>query len=435
MMEVEVVNGEGSDLSDVSPTIIKVIGCGGGGSNAVNRMIEANIKGVEFIALNTDKQALGRSKAATRLAIGQKLTQGLGAGGDPEIGEKAAQEDKDKISNILKGANMVFVTAGMGGGTGTGSAPVVASIAKEMGALTIGVVTTPFAREGKQRMQLATEGIKRLQEAVDSVIVIPNEKIVKVFGENISYIEQYRLADDVLRQGIEGMSRIITDYSYPNIDFADVKSAMKGQGAAIFGIGEASGENRAVEAASKAINNPLLEDFSFDGAKHFVIQVRASSNFSQKELDEISNIVCASACPNYSLKDGIVPDDELGDAISVTVIATGFNNSALPGVEAEEISEPQVENSPVDSNVISTDEFTSLLGGNASSAAYTDSPSLFESYEKKDENINSIPASAMGTFKPVGGRSGNVEQHPAPKSDDLSVPAYLRNRTINLKRK
>ena len=432
-MEVEVVNGEGSDLSDVSPTIIKVIGCGGGGSNAVNRMIEANIKGVEFIALNTDKQALGRSKAASRLAIGQKLTQGLGAGGDPEIGEKAAQEDKEKISNILKGANMVFVTAGMGGGTGTGSVPIVASIAKEMGALTIGVVTTPFAREGKQRMQLAMEGIKRLRESVDSVIVIPNEKIVKVFGENISYIEQYRLADDILRQGIEGMSRIITDYSYPNIDFADVRAAMQGQGAAIFGIGEASGENRAVEAASKAINNPLLEDFSFDGAKHFVIQVRASSNFSQKELDEISNIVCASACPSYSLKDGIVPDDDMGDAISVTVIATGFNNSAVPGPEPEEVAEPHEETPPVDSNIVSSDEFASLLGGNPVPSAYPDSPNLFESYEEENSDAEkSVPASAVGTFKTVV-RPG--EQHTAAKSDDLSVPAYLRNRTINLKRK
>ncbi len=434
MMEVEVVNDEGSDLSEGFSAVIKVVGCGGGGSNAVNRMIEASIKGVEFIALNTDKQALGHSKAATRLAIGQKLTQGLGAGGDPEIGEKAAQEDKEKISNILKGAKMVFVTAGMGGGTGTGSAPIVASIAKEMGALTVGVVTTPFAREGKQRMQLAMEGIKRLRESVDSVIVIPNEKIVKVFGENISYIEQYRLADDILRQGIEGISRIITDYSFPNIDFADVRTAMEGQGAAIFGIGEASGENRAVEAASKAINNPLLEDFSFDGAKHFVIQVRASQNFSQKELDEISNIVCASANPNYTLKDGIVQDENLGDAISVTVIATGFDNSADSEYQVDEFSEQQVEPVAVDSNVISSDEFSSILVGNASSSTYTDAPSLFDSNEEKIVEKQQVPLTSQGTFRPVG-RTGEQPQHSPAKSDDLSVPAYLRNRTINLKRK
>ncbi len=428
-MEIEVVNGEGSDLSDVSPTVIKVIGCGGGGSNAVNRMIEANIKDVEFIALNTDKQALGRSKASSRLAIGQKLTQGLGAGGDPEIGEKAAQEDKDKIANILKGANMVFVTAGMGGGTGTGSAPIVASIAKQMGALTIGVVTTPFAREGKQRMQLALEGIKKLREAVDSVIVIPNEKIVKVYGDNISYIEQYRLADDVLRQGIEGMSRIITDYSYPNIDFADVRSAMKGQGAAIFGIGEASGENRAVEAASKAINNPLLEDFSFDGAKHFVIQVRASQNFSQKELDEISKIVCASASPNYSLKDGIVPDDNMGDSISVTVIATGFHDeNNVENAETEELSES--ENVHSDSNLVTADEFESILGGKPENPV-SESQNIFESAKNKDAEIDSsVKPSSYGTIK-----SGAQKTTSSGKQDDLSVPAYLRNRTINFNRK
>lgn len=428
-MEIEVVNGEGSDLSDVSPTIIKVIGCGGGGSNAVNRMIEANIKDVEFIALNTDKQALGRSKASSRLAIGQKLTQGLGAGGDPEIGEKAAQEDKDKIANILKGANMVFVTAGMGGGTGTGSAPIVASIAKQMGALTIGVVTTPFAREGKQRMQLALEGIKKLREAVDSVIVIPNEKIVKVYGDNISYIEQYRLADDVLRQGIEGMSRIITDYSYPNIDFADVRSAMKGQGAAIFGIGEASGENRAVEAASKAINNPLLEDFSFDGAKHFVIQVRASQNFSQKELDEISKIVCASASPNYSLKDGIVPDDNMGDSISVTVIATGFHDeNNVENTEAEELSES--ENVHSDSNLVSADEFESILGGKPENVV-SEPQNIFDSAKNQEGEISaSVKPSSYGTIK-----SGAQKTAPSGKQDDLSVPAYLRNRTINFNRK
>lgn len=427
-MEVEVINGTGSDLTEPAPTVIKVIGCGGGGSNAVNRMIDANIKDVEFIALNTDKQALGRSKASTRLAIGQKLTQGLGAGGDPEIGEKAAQEDKDKIANILKGAHMVFVTAGMGGGTGTGSAPVVAGIAKQLGALTIGVVTTPFAREGKQRMALAMEGIKRLRDSVDSVIVIPNEKIVKVFGDNISYIEQYRLADDVLRQGIEGMSRIITDYSFPNIDFADVRTAMRGQGAAIFGIGEASGENRAVEAASKAINNPLLEDFSFDGAKNFIIQVRASDNFSQKELDEISRIVCASASPNMVLKDGIVQDDNMGDSISVTVIATGFNNDSVPLSEREAAAKMAEEEQRIqDANTVSASEFENLMGG-TKETSFTDTPSLFDVQESKTEEMPaSVKPASYGSVKP-GVKPANI------KKDDISVPSYLRNRTIKFNR-
>lgn len=429
MIEIEEVV-DGSDLSDVSPTVIKVVGCGGGGSNAVNRMIEANIKNVEFIALNTDKQALGRSKAATRIAIGQKLTQGLGAGGDPSIGEKAAEEDKDRIANILKGANMVFVTAGMGGGTGTGSAPVVARIAKEMGALTIGVVTTPFNREGPQRMNLAKEGIKRLHDAVDSIIVVPNEKIVKVYGGNISYIEQYRLADDLLRQGIEGMSGIITDFSYPNIDFADVKAAMMGQGTAIFGIGVASGENRAVEAASKAIRNPLLEDFSIDGAKHYVISVRASSNFSQNELDEISKIVCASASPGgYSLKDGIVPDENMGDSISVTVIVTGFQNEVVPAdALAENAAEELVPQEQVDPNFVSNDVFNDILGGTASSAGIEENPGIYYSSEDSQDPISaSVKPASYGGFS-----SGST----ASKSGDLSVPAFQRKKssTINFNR-
>lgn len=421
MIEIEEVV-DGSDLSEVSPTIIKVVGCGGGGSNAVNRMIEANIKNVEFIALNTDKQALGRSKAPTRIAIGQKLTQGLGAGGDPSIGEKAAEEDKDRIANILKGAHMVFVTAGMGGGTGTGSAPVVARIAKEMGALTIGVVTTPFNREGPQRMNLAKEGIKRLHDAVDSIIVVPNEKIVKVYGGNVSYIEQYRLADDLLRQGIEGMSGIITDFSYPNIDFADVKAAMWGQGTAIFGIGVASGENRAVEAASKAIRNPLLEDFSIDGAKHFVISVRASSNFSQNELDEISRIVCASANPGeYSLKDGIVPDENMGDSISVTVIVTGFQNEAIPkNILSETEAETVVSSEPVDQNLVSTDVFRDILGGTAASAEVIETPGLYDASEEAQKTLSpTVKPNSYGDFN----------------KSDLSVPAYQRRSTINFKKR
>ncbi|MBQ1628898.1 MAG: cell division protein FtsZ [Treponema sp.] len=422
-MEFEVVNSQGTDLNVVSPTVIKVVGCGGGGSNAVNRMIEANIQNVEFIALNTDLQALNKSIAQNRIAIGQKITQGLGCGGDPSIGEKAAEEDKEAITNILKGANMVFVTAGMGGGTGTGSAPVVARIAKDLGALTVGIVTTPFAWEGKRRMDLALEGLKKLQEAVDSVIVIPNRKICEVFGESLSFVEQYRAADDLLRQSIEGMSTIITKYGTPNIDFADVRAAMKGQGTAIFGIGVASGENRAVDAATMAINNPLLEDTNIDGAKHFLINVCANSDFRLNELEEISGIVCASASKDYDLKPGIVVDESMGDSISVTVIATGFNGMGVHQ-EEEVVAEPVVEKRPADTNTISSQDFDALLSGKTSDFE-SDTPGLFDNVEDTAEQEEESPASYAASFRKVGVPAASVDLN------DINVPAALRKKHRN----
>ncbi len=420
-MDFEVVNSQGTDLSVVSPTVIKVVGCGGGGSNAVNRMIEANIQNVEFIALNTDLQALNKSIAQNRIAIGQKITQGLGCGGDPTIGEKAAEEDKEVITNILKGSNMVFVTAGMGGGTGTGSAPVVARIAKEMGALTVGIVTTPFSWEGKRRMDLALEGLKKLQDAVDSVIVIPNRKICEVFGETLSFVEQYRAADDLLRQSIEGMSTIITKYGTPNIDFADVRAAMKGQGTAIFGIGVASGENRAVDAATMAINNPLLEDTNIDGAKHFLINVCASKDFKLNELEEISKIVCASASKNYDLKPGIVVDETMGENISVTVIATGFNGMGVQQDE-EEAAAPVEETNPVDTNTISAQDFDAILTGKSSDFE-NDTPGLFDNIDTPAEEES--PSQYAASFKKVGVPAGNVDMN------DVNIPAVMRKKHRN----
>lgn len=421
-MDFEVVNSQETDLSVVSPTVIKVVGCGGGGSNAVNRMIEANIQNVEFIALNTDLQALNKSIAQNRIAIGQKITQGLGCGGDPTIGEKAAEEDKEVITNILKGSNMVFVTAGMGGGTGTGSAPVVARIAKEMGALTVGIVTTPFSWEGKRRMDLALEGLKKLQDAVDSVIVIPNRKICEVFGETLSFVEQYRAADDLLRQSIEGMSTIITKYGTPNIDFADVRAAMKGQGTAIFGIGVASGENRAVDAATMAINNPLLEDTNIDGAKHFLINVCASKDFKLNELEEISKIVCASASKNYDLKPGIVVDESMGENISVTVIATGFNGMGVQQDE-EEIAAPVEETNPVDTNTISAQDFDAILTGKSSDFE-NDTPGLFDNIDAPAEEAES-PSQYAASFKKVGVPAGSIDMN------DVNIPAVMRKKHRN----
>ena len=280
MMDFSVINESGTALDAVSPAVIKVIGCGGGGSNAVNRMIDADIANVDFIVLNTDVQDLNRSKAETRIAIGRKVAKGLGAGGNPKVGEEAAEEDKEAIANLLEGTDMIFITAGMGGGTGTGSAPVVARIARSLGVLTVGVVTTPFEFEGPVRMRQAREGINRLHENVDSLIVIPNQQLLKVVDKNMPIRQAFLVADDVLRQGVEGISNIITKPGDVNRDFTDVKNTMLGQGEAILGVGHASGENRAVDAATKAIKNPLLEDTSIDGAKSVLINICSSGDIS-----------------------------------------------------------------------------------------------------------------------------------------------------------
>ena len=329
------------DLSGISPTVIKVVGCGGGGSNAVNRMIFRELSNVDFIVLNTDKQALNRSRAQTKLAIGQKVTKGLGAGGKPEIGEQAAEEDKELITNELRGADMVFITAGMGGGTGTGSAPVVARIAKELGCLTVAVVTTPFEFEGNVRMRQAKEGLLKLREHVDSLIVIPNEQLFKNIDKNLTVKESFQKADEVLCQGVEGISNIITNPGDVNTDFADVRNAMAGQGNAIFGIGVAEGENRATDAAYNAIHNPMLEDSKIDGAKNLLVNICASEDITLPEVQEIAKIVTASADKDYNMYWGQVTQPELEGKISVTVIATGFDDKAKAAVETakEEIVE------------------------------------------------------------------------------------------------
>lgn len=312
------------------PTVIKVIGAGGGGSNAVNRMIEAGLRNVEFIVANTDIQALKRSAAQTKLGLGSKVTHGLGAGGKPEIGEKAAIEDKAAIAEALKGADMVFITAGMGGGTGTGSAPVIAGVARELGALTVAVVTKPFDFEGKVKMRYAEEGIEKLRQAVDTLIVIPNQHLLKIVEKRTPILEAFRLADDVLRQGVQGISDLITVAGDINIDFADVNTVMSGQGDAIMGIGFARGDNRAVEAAEKAVSNPLLEDARIDGAKNILINVTGGESFTLTEYEEIVGIITRDADPDALVISGIVNDPASQDEVSVTVIATGFDRSIKP---------------------------------------------------------------------------------------------------------
>lgn len=304
---------------------IKVIGVGGGGNNAVNRMVEAQLKGVEFIAVNTDKQALYTSKAEHKIQVGEKLTRGLGAGANPEVGKKSAEESKDEILKVLEGADMVFVTAGMGGGTGTGAAPVVAQLAKEMGILTVGVVTKPFAFEGKVRMKNAEQGIKELKTKVDTLITIPNDRLLQIVQKNTSMLEAFSIADDVLKQGIESISDLIAAPGLINLDFADVQSIMKEKGLAHMGMGRAQGENRAIEAARQAIQSPLLET-SIKGAKGVLLNITGGANLGLFEINEASTLVQESCDSEANIIFGATIKEDLKDDLVITVIATGFED-------------------------------------------------------------------------------------------------------------
>lgn len=346
-----------------SPTVIKVIGAGGGGSNAVNRMIECGLKNVQFIAANTDLQVLELSNAPVKLPIGSKLTSGLGAGGKPEIGEKAALEDRDMIANALKGADMVFITAGMGGGTGTGAAPVIASVAKEMGALTVGVVTKPFEFEGKYKMRLAEEGIAKMREAVDTLIVIPNQHLLKIVDKKTSIKTAFLIADDVLRQGVQGISDLITIPGIINIDFADVRSTMEGQGDALMGIGIGTGENKAVDAATNAINNPLLEDCRIEGSRRILVNVTGGDDLTLTEYQEIINIITANADENAVIISGTAMDHSFQDKVQVSVIATGFNSSVHQNSKAAFVPE---KSRNIDSDFIRFDEWQTMTAKKSS---------------------------------------------------------------------
>lgn len=314
------------DLENEQAAKIKVVGVGGGGNNAINRMIEANVKGVEYISINTDKQALISSKTENRIQIGEKLTRGLGAGANPETGKKAAEESREEIKETLKGADMVFITAGMGGGTGTGAAPVVADVAKELGILTVGVVTKPFFFEGNRRMQHAESGIEELKNCVDTLVTIPNERLLQVVEKKTSMIEAFGIADDVLRQGIQGISDLIAVPGLVNLDFADVKTIMFNQGIAHMGVGYASGENRAVEAAKQAIHSPLLET-SIEGARGVLLNITAGLDLSLFEVNEASALIREAADSTANIIFGASFDESMKDEMKITVIATGFDDN------------------------------------------------------------------------------------------------------------
>jgi len=345
---------------------IKVIGCGGAGNNAINRMVDAGLKGVDFIAINTDRQALAMSKAGTTIQIGEKLTKGLGAGAVPDVGRRAAEESREEIAAAIKGADLVFVTAGMGGGTGTGAAPIVAEIARDMNCLTIAVVTKPFAFEGKQRMKNAEMGMIDLKQRVDTLVVIPNDRLLQVVTKGTSMLEAFRIADDVLRQGIQGISDLIAVPALINLDFADVKTVMESGGMAHMGIGIGKGENRMVEAAKNAISSPLLET-NIDGARSVLINITGGEDMSIIDINEAANLVMQAADSEANIIFGAGIDERLQDEVRITVIATGFEKTPFPKKEDKKKS-------------ASDRDWSRSFGGSAAGAAYGSSPMVQQEY-------------------------------------------------------
>ena len=409
---------------------IKVIGVGGGGNNAVNRMIDSGMEHIEFIVANTDLQALRMSRAATKIQLGVKLTNGLGAGANPEIGRKGALEDSDKLIEAMEGADMVFVTAGLGGGTGTGAAPIIASLASEMGALTVAVVTKPFAFEGKRRMQQAERGIAELMESVDTTIVIPNEKLLAV-AENAGFFESFRIADDILRQGVQGISDIITIPGIINRDFADVKAIMAGMGYAVMGTATATGDHRTVEAAQRAIASPLLEAGAIDGARGILINITGSNSLKLAEVQQACTIIQGAAHEDANIIFGAVLDEKMKDAVKITVIATGFKEEDMRRLRQQEIYDPVI------------------LSRNASRESSWEGSRQRDRYHVSDQAAE--PESAFEpepAFEPdpapvsfressqAGGSHGEVigldgmrTVAPSYQAEDLDVPAFLRKRT------
>ncbi len=332
---------EQQDFNSTSVVKIKVLGVGGGGNNAVNRMIDANVASAEFVAINTDKQALLISKANKRLQIGERLTGGKGAGGIPEVGRKSAEESKTSITEVLKGADLVFITAGMGGGTGTGAAPVIAQIAKELGILTVGIVTKPFAFENRKRMENAEKGIAELKKYVDTIVIIPNERLATILPEKITLVDAFRYADDVLRQGIQGISDLIVFPGMINLDFADIETVMKNRGLAHMGIGRGKGENKTLEAVRQAVASPLIET-TIEGATGVVLNIKGGSDITLREVTEAANMVKEVIDPSCNLIFGSSIDPEMHDEVEITIIATGFKGK--DDEEEEKQEEPEAEN-------------------------------------------------------------------------------------------
>jgi cell division protein FtsZ len=408
---------------------IKVIGVGGGGNNAVNRMIDSGMEHIEFIVANTDLQALRMSRAATKIQLGVKLTNGLGAGANPEIGRKAALEDSDKIIEVLEGADMIFVTAGLGGGTGTGAAPIIASLASEMGALTVAVVTKPFAFEGKRRMQQAERGIAELMESVDTTIVIPNEKLLAV-AENAGFFESFRIADDILRQGVQGISDIITIPGIINRDFADVKAIMAGMGYAVMGTATASGEHRTVEAAQRAIASPLLEAGAIDGARGILINITGSNSLKLAEVQQACTIIQGAAHEDANIIFGAVLDEKMKDAVKITVIATGFKEAGIRRSRLHENYDPVIISREASRHISRRSHQDEHFGEPETTAepvptfepepAFEPDPASAAFHESSSSSASQAEVISLDAM-----RSGA----PHYEAEDLDVPAFLRKRS------
>jgi cell division protein FtsZ len=359
--------------TESAPARIRVLGVGGGGSNAVNRMISAGIRGIEFIACNTDLQALRKSLAPHKVQLGSRLTKGLGAGADPEIGKNAALEDMDKLNALLAGSDMVFIAAGLGGGTGTGAAPVIAKIAADQGALTVGIVTKPFLFEGGKRMKQAERGMRDLRDHVDTLITVPNQRLLSFVEKNTTHLEAFRIADDILRQAIQGISDLITSPGEINLDFADVKKIMSDMGRALMGTGVASGENRAVAAAQAAISSPLLEDASIDGARGILMNITGGPDMTLHEMNEAAEIIQRAADPDAEIIFGCVTDERMMGSVKVTVIATGFDSEHDRPKALADLEEP--EPTPKRSHFMRSDDPTGF-GPNASAREDFDIPTV-----------------------------------------------------------
>lgn len=400
--------------------VIKVIGVGGGGGNAVNRMIEENVKGVEFIAANTDVQALKNSKAETVIQLGPKYTRGLGAGSQPEVGQKAAEESEDSIRESLEGADMIFITAGMGGGTGTGAAPIVAKIAKEIGALTVGVVTRPFTFEGPKRGRFAAEGIAKLKENVDTLLIISNNRLLEVVDKKTPMLEAFREADNVLRQGVQGISDLITAPGYVNLDFADVKTVMENQGTALMGIGVASGEERVIEATKKAISSPLLET-SIDGAEQVLLNITGGLDMTLFEAQDASDIVAHAATGDVNIILGTSINEDLGDEIRVTVIATGIDPSKKErGSRSSRQSQSQIHSIP---------QKPTLDMDQARPAQAEESNGFGDWDIRKEQNVR--PKVEENTFENVEKKEFDTfsrDEVSSNDDDELSTPPFFRRK-------
>lgn len=417
-------------MAEIKPDIetfakIKVVGVGGSGGNAISRMIDAKIKGVEFVAINTDAQALHHSRAQEKIHIGKNLTKGLGAGMNPEIGRQAAEENRDEIQEVLKGADMVFVTCGLGGGTGSGAAPIVAETAKELGALTVGVVTRPFAFEGSQRRAIADEALDNLKDRVDTLITIPNDKLLSIIDRKTTLISAFRIVDDVLRQGVQGISDLITRPGIVNVDFADVRAIMQDSGSALMGIGIASGENRAVEAARAAINSPLLE-LSIDGAKGVLFNISGSTDVGMLEINEAANIITENIDPNAKVIFGAVVDEQIrkGD-IQITVVATGFDSGKIKEMPIGLVTRAK---SPT------IGQLTREEKDSAPTQTYS------QSY-RREEEAEEVEEPSVFTSRKIEPTPLIIEEKIQPKSfslrqeskdiveeEDLEIPAFIRRK-------